>query len=162
MKQATSGRQFLSLNEMLKSNGIDLTVLPGGDVRVDERICQLLEADKILTLADGGKYILLELPHQVFLDIEPLLADLSSMGIQSIISHPERHPVLSKPQRGSFGSPSWSEQSWNSPKMVRISDSFANNGWKFARSVWSSGSACRVAFFEIRSCIAGGNGLPRP
>jgi len=86
----------LALNEELKGNDIALSVTPGADVRVDERICRLLEADKILTLADGGKYILLELPHEVFIDIEPLLADLGSMGIQAIISHPERHPGLAK------------------------------------------------------------------
>ena len=84
------------LNEELRCNDIPLTVMPGGDVRVDERICQLLEADKILTLADGGKYILLELPHEIFIDIEPLLVELASLGIQAIISHPERHFVLAK------------------------------------------------------------------
>lgn len=80
-----------ALNEQLKSNDIVLAVMPGADVRVDERICKLLEEDKVLTLADGDKYILLELPHEVFIDIEPLLADLAFMGIKSIISHPERH-----------------------------------------------------------------------
>src|SRR3972149_3025321 len=84
------------LNEELKSSGIDLTVMPGGDVRVDERICQLIETDKVLTLADGGRYILLELPHKIFIDIEQLLIDLSHLGIQAVISHPERHPVLEK------------------------------------------------------------------
>jgi len=83
-----------ALNEELKSNDIALTIMPGADVRVDERICQLLKADKILTLADGRKYILLELPHDVFIDIEPLLVELASLGIQAIISHPERHPIL--------------------------------------------------------------------
>lgn len=84
------------LNKELKGKGIPLTVMPGADVRVDERIYQLLEDDKILTLADGGRYILIELPHEVFIDIEPLLVELSSLGIEAIISHPERHPVLSK------------------------------------------------------------------
>jgi protein-tyrosine phosphatase len=63
---------------------------------VDERICQLLEADKILTLADGGRYILLELPHDVFIDIELLIGSLASMGVQTIVSHPERHRVLAR------------------------------------------------------------------
>ena len=85
-----------TFNEELKRNNIALSLLPGADVRVDERICQLLEADEILTLADGGKYILLELPHQIFIDITPLLNELSSSGIQAIISHPERHPILVK------------------------------------------------------------------
>jgi len=86
----------LALNEELKGNDIALRVVPGGDVRVDERICKLLEEDKVLTLADGDKYILLELPHEVFIDIEPLLTDLASMGILAIVSHPERHPGLAK------------------------------------------------------------------
>ncbi len=83
-----------SLNESLRGNSIPLNVYPGGDIRVDERICELLEADKILTLADGGRYVLLELPHEVFINIEPLLAELCSRGIEAIISHPERHPAL--------------------------------------------------------------------
>lgn len=85
-----------TLNEELKTNNISLAVMPGADIRVDERICKLLEEDKVLTLADGGKYILLELPHEVFIDIEPLLADLCSMSIQPVISHPERHRGLRK------------------------------------------------------------------
>ncbi len=88
-----------ALNAELKNNNIPLTVAPGGDIRVDERICRLLDEDKILTLADGGKYILLELPHEILIDIEPLLIELSSVGIQPIISHPERHSILVKESR---------------------------------------------------------------
>lgn len=93
--EAAQVREAVSiLNGKLKSSNIPLTVVPGGDVRVDERICQLLETDKILTLADNGKYILLELPHEVFIDVEPLLVELASLGIQAIISHPERNFVF--------------------------------------------------------------------
>jgi len=84
----------LSLNESLRGNSIPLSIYPGGDIRVDERICELLEADKILTLADGGRYVLLELPHEVFINIEPLLVELCCRGIEAIITHPERHPAL--------------------------------------------------------------------
>jgi protein-tyrosine phosphatase len=84
------------LNDNLSENKISLSVIPGADVRVDERICQLIEDDIILTLADGGRYILLEMPHEVLINIEPLLDGLASMGIQAIISHPERHFALAK------------------------------------------------------------------
>lgn len=84
------------LNRELETNNIPLTILPGGDVRVDERIYQLIESDKILTLADGRKYILLELPSSIFIDIEPLLLELTQLGIYGIISHPERHFILNK------------------------------------------------------------------
>jgi protein-tyrosine phosphatase len=88
--------QVAALNNQLESNDISLNVIPGSDVRVDERICQLIKADRILTLADGGKYVLLELPHEVFIDIEPLLVELSELGISAIISHPERHPIIAR------------------------------------------------------------------
>jgi protein-tyrosine phosphatase len=82
------------LNTQLQRTGIQLNVLPGGDVRVDERVSRLLQDDKILTLADAGKYILLELPYEIFIDIEPLLNELEALKIKSIISHPERHSML--------------------------------------------------------------------
>jgi len=88
-----------SLNESLRNSDVPLNVVPGGEVRVDERVCQLLRADKILTLADGGRYILLELPYQVFIDIEPLLTEIASMGIHSVISHAERNASLATQHR---------------------------------------------------------------
>ncbi len=84
------------LNEVLQDRRIPLEVVPGAEVRADERICQLLKADKILTLADGGRYMLLELPHGIFIDVTPLLEELTLMGISAIISHPERNDLLGK------------------------------------------------------------------
>jgi len=91
VREATS-----ELNGQLQKAGIQLTILPGGDVRVDERLCRLLEADRILTLADGGKYILLELPYEIFIDVDPLLTELATLKVRAIISHPERHNALDR------------------------------------------------------------------
>ena len=63
------------LNALIADASIPLTVVPGGDVRVDERLAALIAADRVLTLADGGRYILLELPHEVFVDIRLLVSD---------------------------------------------------------------------------------------
>lgn len=84
------------LNDVLVDNKIELTVLPGADVRLDERICELIDSDVVMTIANGRKYILLELPSQVLIDIEPLLKQLSEMGISAVITHPERHNLLIK------------------------------------------------------------------
>jgi len=91
VRQAVAG-----LNEVLKSKGIPLRVLPGADVRIDERIPRLLTADRILTLADGGRYVLLELPHEAFIEPLPLIAELAAAGVRTIISHPERYPFVVK------------------------------------------------------------------
>ncbi len=87
------------LNGELRRRGIRLLVLPGAEVRLDERIDCLLAQDRILTLADAGRYLLLELPSNVFIDIEPLLLPLARRGVRVIIAHPERNmPLLGHPQ----------------------------------------------------------------
>ena len=84
------------LNNALEAEDIPLTVMAGADIRVDERIPSLLEADRVLTLADGRKYLLLELPHETFIDLWPLLRELAARDITAIISHPERHAFLTR------------------------------------------------------------------
>jgi protein-tyrosine phosphatase len=82
------------LNHELSDNGIDLRVLPGAEVRLDERINQLLAADEILTLADMDRHVLLELPNDLFIDIEPLLVDLRAQNVEVVIAHAERNAQL--------------------------------------------------------------------
>jgi len=84
------------MNSRLQEARIPLVVLPGADVRLDERIPQLLRSDAILTVADGRRYLLLELPHEVFIDPETLLPELASMRVTAIITHPERHTHLAR------------------------------------------------------------------
>ena len=84
------------LNHELRKQEIPLTVVPGADVRLDERIPQLLRSDQILTLEDTGKYILVELPHETFIELGPLLAELGSDGTRAVISHPERNVFLAR------------------------------------------------------------------
>jgi protein-tyrosine phosphatase len=84
------------LSDRLREARIPLAVLPGADVRLDERIPQLLRSDTILTAADGRRYLLLELPHEVFIDPGTLLPELASMGVTAIITHPERHTHLAR------------------------------------------------------------------
>jgi protein-tyrosine phosphatase len=86
------------LNEALQARAIDLTVLPGAEVRLDERIDCLLTRDEVLTLADGGRYLLLELPWDTLIDIEPLLAPFAARGVTILLAHPERNiPLLRHP-----------------------------------------------------------------
>jgi len=84
------------MNEKLHESAVDLQVLPGADVRVDERLCSLLETDKVMTLDDGHRYLLLELPAEVLINIETLLLELERAGISVIISHPERYRMVAK------------------------------------------------------------------
>jgi protein-tyrosine phosphatase len=82
------------LNQRIADEGIAVAVLPGGEVRLDERIGALVATHEIVTVADRGRHVLLELPPDVFIDIEPLLRQLRSRGIGLVIAHPERNAAL--------------------------------------------------------------------
>jgi protein-tyrosine phosphatase len=79
---------------VLEAAGVPLRVLPGADVRVDEELVKQIQADQVLTLGDRRKHALLELPHEAYFEPWGLLSALESIGIQSILSHPERHHFL--------------------------------------------------------------------
>ena len=85
-----------ALNERLVAEGIDLKVLPGSEIRVDERIVGMLTRGELLTVADGGSYVLLELLPDVLVDISFLIEELSALGLTVIIAHPERYRYVSK------------------------------------------------------------------
>lgn len=80
-----------SLNEVIAEAGISLEVLPGADVRIEPELPALLRRGEVLTLADRGKHVLLELPHEVYFPLDALLAALSKQGLIGILSHPERN-----------------------------------------------------------------------
>ena len=86
--------QWGRLNQQIRTIGLDINILPGGNIRIDEKICELIKSKKILTLANNGRHVLLELPEYMFIDISFLLEELSAMDITAIISHPERNLAI--------------------------------------------------------------------
>jgi len=85
-----------ALNQAVAEEGLSLRVSPGAEVRIDERIPGLLAENEILTLADGGRYLLLELPYDAPISPVGLAQQLWSMGIMPILAHPERCGYLCK------------------------------------------------------------------
>lgn len=80
-----------NLRTQLEAAGVAVTVLPGADVRIEPELPRLLKCGDVLTLGDHGRHVLLELPHDVFVPLEPLLAALRKQGLVGILSHPERN-----------------------------------------------------------------------
>lgn len=83
-----------SFQDALRRRGIPLDILPGADVRIEADLPARLAADEVVTLADRRRYILLELPHDVFLSMEVLLKRLHAAGVIGILSHPERNRAI--------------------------------------------------------------------
>ncbi len=87
------------LQNALNADGINVSVLPGADVRIEPELPKLVKQGKVLTLADKKKHVLLELPHETYFPIEPLLATLTRQGLVGILSHPERNRgIIKKPE----------------------------------------------------------------
>jgi protein-tyrosine phosphatase len=80
-----------SLNAAVTAAGIGVVVLPGADVRVEPELPALLRRGDVLTLADRGLHVLLELPHEIYFPLDALLAALRRQGLTGILSHPERN-----------------------------------------------------------------------
>jgi protein-tyrosine phosphatase len=86
------------LNQRLQANGIALHVLPGGDVRIEADLVAALQRGDALTLGNRQRHVLLELPHELYFPMEPVLAQLHAIGLTGILSHPERNRgILAEP-----------------------------------------------------------------
>lgn len=87
------------LHTILQEQGVPIEVLPGADVRIEPDLVGRIRRGEVLTLADGGLYVLLELPHEVYLPLDRLLGELKSAGLIGILSHPERNQgILGQPR----------------------------------------------------------------
>src|SRR5262245_5592183 len=71
---ADTRQRVAGLQAILDARKIPLKLAAGGEVRIDHRIADLLNADRISTLADNSKYLLLELPSGVAIDAESVLS----------------------------------------------------------------------------------------
>ncbi|HIF31266.1 MAG: CpsB/CapC family capsule biosynthesis tyrosine phosphatase [Pirellulaceae bacterium] len=87
------------LQTTLQSAGLGLKVLPGADVRIEPDMISLIKSGEVLTLADGGIFVLLELPHELFFSLDEVIDRLSEQGMIGVLSHPERNQgILKRPE----------------------------------------------------------------
>ena len=91
----TTGDQIRKLTSdfqtLLDQHAVPLRVLPGADVRIDSDMMQRLAEGDCLSLADARKHVLLELPHELYMPLEPVLSQLERTAMTGILSHPERN-----------------------------------------------------------------------
>ena len=87
------------LRQYLAQHGVPLEIVPGAEVRISPDLVGLLESGEVLTLAEQGRYLLLELPAEVYMPLERPLEDLRRVGITAILAHPERNAgILAHPR----------------------------------------------------------------
>lgn len=93
---AASIREGLdALREAIAAHEIPLRIVSGAEVDV-HRAMELSDAElRELTLG-GGNWLLLEAPLQQAIPFEPVVESLLDRGMQLLIAHPERSPVLQR------------------------------------------------------------------
>ncbi|HOG08454.1 MAG TPA: hypothetical protein PLL15_02405 [Syntrophales bacterium] len=85
------------LRDRLAESQIPLTLWPGAELHVDTGIPERIRRGELLTLIDGGKYVLIELPEESLpSNLEDFFWALQLDGIKPILSHVERNPVLQR------------------------------------------------------------------
>ncbi|NLR09056.1 MULTISPECIES: tyrosine-protein phosphatase [Lactobacillaceae] len=81
----------------LEAADIPLTVFPGQEVHLTGDLLKAIEADDILFMDEGGRYLLLELPHSGIPEYtEDMIFELQARGITPVIAHPERNHGFQK------------------------------------------------------------------
>jgi protein-tyrosine phosphatase len=84
------------VQRVLTENGIPLTILPGGDVRIEPEMVHKLQTGEVMSLGDKRKHVLLELPHELYFPLGDVLSSLERIGMDGILSHPERNQGILK------------------------------------------------------------------
>jgi len=80
----------VKLQEALARRGVKMTVFPCAEVMAQPETTQHWRRGKILSVADRGQYLLLEVPRGIFVDLLPTAYRLHAAGIRPILAHPER------------------------------------------------------------------------
>ncbi|MGR3174752.1 MAG: tyrosine-protein phosphatase [Candidatus Scalindua sp.] len=85
------------LNLKLKENQIDIEILPGSETHIHEGLVENIKSGEVLTINNGGKFILFELPF-VFIPpgTDKFVFNLKVNGIVPIIAHAERISAFQK------------------------------------------------------------------
>ena len=92
---ATIERAVATLRESLASSGIELTLLPGGELALDR--LDVYEVDELRRygLAGNESYLLLETPYHSWpLDLGERVFRLAVTGITAVLAHPERNNAV--------------------------------------------------------------------
>ncbi|MDP3097816.1 MAG: CpsB/CapC family capsule biosynthesis tyrosine phosphatase [Syntrophales bacterium] len=88
-------RRFAEFEERLAAEKIPLKVHTGMELRIDTSIPDRLKAGRLLTLNNGSRYVLLELPDENMpANLHEFFWNLQINGYRPILSHVERNPYF--------------------------------------------------------------------
>ncbi len=91
-KVETIKEEVDSLQKSIASCGLSIQVMPGMEIAIAPDIVGHLNRGEVMTVADGGKYVLIEFPFQMIPSYaEEEIFNIAAYGYIPIIAHPERN-----------------------------------------------------------------------
>ncbi|HJE45706.1 tyrosine-protein phosphatase [Levilactobacillus namurensis] len=86
-----------NFQQSIQNAEIPLTVFPGQEVHLTGDLLKAIDANDVLYMDEGGRYLLLELPHSGVPEYtEDMIFELKTRGITPVIAHPERNHGFQK------------------------------------------------------------------
>jgi protein-tyrosine phosphatase len=82
------------LSQRLHDVRIPFTVFPCAEVMVQPEVVSLWQRGDLLSVADHGQYLLVEMPHGLCVDLRGAAKELRESGVRLLLAHPERHDEL--------------------------------------------------------------------
>ena len=84
-----------NLNVVLQRERIHLRIIPGAEIRLTPEFLKLAEEEKLLTLGNFGRDVLIELPDVFLPDaVYDLFKLLRNKNVRCIVAHPERNTLI--------------------------------------------------------------------
>jgi protein-tyrosine phosphatase len=82
------------LADELVREEVPLRVFPCAEVTVHPEIEEAWRRGDLLSVADRGKYLLMEMPRGAFVDLRGIVQSLRGAGVRPVLAHPEQQPEL--------------------------------------------------------------------
>jgi len=82
------------LATLLAVKQVPLSVYPTGEVMLSYTTAEEWKGGRLLSVGDRRRWLLVEMPHDAFMDVLPLAESLRPFGVRPIIAHAERYPEL--------------------------------------------------------------------
>lgn len=83
-----------ALSAALAAKKVPLSVYPTAEVMLSPTIVEDWTAGTLVSVADRGQWLLVEMPHGMFVDVLPIAERFRPLGIRLIIAHAERYAEL--------------------------------------------------------------------
>ena len=85
-----------TLNQVLQSEGMSLSVVPGAEIHVNTALPSMYESDELVTI-NSTEYVLVEFPMQgIPYGFEEVYFQLRLRGARLVIAHPERYQQVQR------------------------------------------------------------------